>query len=247
MGRRTVLLIAAVAIALLGAGLVFLYVRGLENESAAGQADRRVLVATSVISPGETIDDAQAAGKVDFGTVPGNDVLPGAMSSTETLRGQIALTTIYPNEQIITAKFGVPGQQQDLTIPKGKMAVSVLLTDPARVAGFVVPGSNVSVFASGTQTDAGGATLGEFTRLLLPTAEVIGVGQTTLLSTTTTVGSGAQTTEEIPQTILTLALDLEDAQRVLFAARTGELAFGLLTDSSDVGRSTGVTATNLFK
>jgi hypothetical protein len=35
---------------------------------------------------------------------------------------------------------------------------------------------------------------------------------------------------------------------VLFAARApGELAFGLLTDKSDVGKSAGVTSTNLFK
>jgi pilus assembly protein CpaB len=249
MGRRTVLLIVAVVIALLGAGLVFLYVQGLENDSVADQAPRRVLVATELISPGEAIADAQSAGKVDFANVAAEDILDGALSSTDTLEGTVALTTLYPQEQIISAKFGEPGQHQDLTIPKGKIAVSVQLTDPARVAGFVVPGSEVAVFASGTSTDAGGTTLGNFTRLLLPSAEVIGVGQTALLSTTTVVEDGAaQTVEEIPKTILTLALSVEDSERVLFAARApGELAFGLLTDKSDVAKSDGVTSTNLFK
>jgi pilus assembly protein CpaB len=126
------------------------------------------------------------------------------------------------------------------------MAVSVQLTDPARVAGFVVPGSKVAVFASGTGTASDAATTGEFTRLLLDSVEVIGVGQTTVLSTTTATG-GAQTTEAIPQTILTLALTLQEAQKVLFASRPpGELAFGLLNDQSAVGRTDGVTANNLF-
>ena len=248
MGRKTVMLIVAVVIALLGAGLVFVYVQGLKNQTVADSADRRVLVATALITPGETIDSAQAAGKVDFGKVAAEGMVAGALTSTDSLKGQIALTAIYPNEQIIAAKFGTPGAQEDITIPKGKMAVSVQLTDPARVAGFVVPGSQVSVFASGTGVGTAGMPAGEFTRLLLPDVQVIGVGQTTVMSTTTTSETGgAETTEAIPQTILTLALDQREAQQVLFASRPpGELAFGLRNDQSPVGKTVGITANNLF-
>jgi len=247
MGRKSVMLVVAVVIALLGAGLVFVYVQGLKNQTVADAADRRVLVATALIAPGETIDAAQAAGKVDFGKVPAETMVAGALTSTDSLQGQIALTAIYPNEQIIAAKFGTPGAQEDITIPKGKMAVSVQLTDPARVAGFVVPGSQVSVFASGTGVGTAETPAGEFTRLLLPDVQVIGVGQTTVMSTTTSETGGAQTTEAIPQTILTLALDLREAQQVLFASRApGELAFGLRNDQSPVGKTVGITASNLF-
>ena len=247
MGRKSVMLVVAVVIALLGAGLVFVYVQGLKNQTVADTADRRVLVATALIAPGETIDAAQAAGKVDFGKVPAETMVDGALTSTDSLKGQIALTAIYPNEQIIPAKFGTPGAQEDITIPEGKMAVSVQLTDPARVAGFVVPGSKVSVFASGTGVGTAETPAGEFTRLLLPDVQVIGVGQTTVMSTTTSETGGAQTTEAIPQTILTLALDLREAQQVLFASRPpGELAFGLRNDQSPIGKTVGVTANNLF-
>ena len=34
----------------------------------------------------------------------------------------VALSTIYPNEQIITAKFGSPGDQETLTLPDGSIA-----------------------------------------------------------------------------------------------------------------------------
>ncbi|HLL08159.1 MAG TPA: hypothetical protein VK393_05825, partial [Nocardioidaceae bacterium] len=77
--------------------------------------------------------------------------------------------------------------------------------------------------------------------------QVIGVGQTTVMSTTTSETGGAQTTEAIPQTILTLALDLREAQQVLFASRPpGELAFGLRNDQSPAGKTVGITASNLF-
>lgn len=75
---------------------------------------------------------------------------------------------------------------------------------------------------------------------------VLGVGSTTLVSTTTTTGEGAAVTEQLPRTLLTLSLPQDDAERVLYASRNGELAFGLLNSDSDVGPNLGVTAQNLF-
>ena len=116
------------------------------------------------------------------------------------------------------------------------------LTDPARVAGFVNPGSQVAIFLNGSDGDAG-----SFTRLLLERVSVLGVGSTTPVSTTTTDPAGQQTTEQLPRTLLTLAVDQKDAQRVLFAAGNGELAFALLTPDSSVKAGPGVTAQNLFE
>ena len=58
----------------------------------------------------------------------------------------MALTTIYPGEQILRNKFGTDlgvGESR-LSIPKDKIAVSVNLSDPDRVAGFVNPGDHVA-------------------------------------------------------------------------------------------------------
>ena len=70
MGRRTVLLIVAALIAVLGTGMVFLYVRSADNRAEANQQPVQVLKAVAQIEPGETLADAQAAGKVQLGTVP---------------------------------------------------------------------------------------------------------------------------------------------------------------------------------
>ena len=77
-----------------------------------------------------------------------DDLVDGALSSTGSISDLVALGTIYPGEQIIAPKFGSLGDTESLVIPDDKMAVSVELTDPERVAGFVNPGSEVAIFVS---------------------------------------------------------------------------------------------------
>src|ERR1700750_656937 len=112
MGRRTVLLIVAALIALFGNGLVFLDVRGAASRAEANQQPMQVLKAVQQIDPGETLADAQSAGKIQLGTVPKSQLLTGAVNSTSGMDKEVALATIYPNEQIVTGKFGSAGDQQ---------------------------------------------------------------------------------------------------------------------------------------
>src|SRR3954449_13216341 len=197
MGRGTALLIVAALIAALGTGMVFLYVRGADSRASANQQPVQVLKAVAKIDAGETLAQAQAAGKVALGTVPKAQMLTGAVNSTAGMTDKVALSIIYPNEQIITGKFGSPGDQQTLTIPDGTIATSVNLSDTGRVAGFISPGAKVSVFL----TTNGDNSLPDATRLILPDAQVIAVGETTVISTTKTDSAGAQTTEQLPKTL----------------------------------------------
>jgi pilus assembly protein CpaB len=247
MGRRTVLLVVAAVIAALGTTMVFMYVRGVDARANERFDAVRVLRAVETISPGETLGEAQAAGKVEMGTVSRQSLLTGATTSISGMSDQVALTTVFPGEQIVTGKFGATGEQDVLSIPDGKLAISVNLTDPARVAGFVTPGAEVAVFVSAEPEDSGGnGPRTDFTRLLLPRVQVIGVGTTTVVPTTTTDESGAQTTEQLPRTLLTLAVDQPEAEKIIFAAKNGELAFALLTDKSTVKPAPPVTAENVF-
>lgn len=244
MDRRKVLLVLATIIAALGTMLVFLYVR-----SADQRADQKfdaipVLRAVQQINQGETIAAAQAAGKIEVGSVARDQRLPDALDDLGSVEDQTAQTPIYPGEQIIASKFATEAPSgSGLDIPKGKLAISVNLTDTARVAGFVNPGDQVSVFATGSFGEDGSST-----RLLLPKVQVIAVGTTpTVVPTTTTDSTGAETTEQLPRTLLTLAVDQSDAQRVIYAASNSDLAFGLLTKDSKVSPDGGANAENLFK
>jgi pilus assembly protein CpaB len=245
MDRRRLLVLGAAVVAVLGVALVLSYARGADARAAHRFGGVEVLVATKQIAPGESIDAARAAGKVGTARVARDDVLDGAGDSADALLGEVALVPIYPGEQLIAAKFGSPSQAAaTLPIPAGKMAVSVNLTDAARVSGFLEPGSEVSVFLNGTDPQSGRT----FTRLLLPRVTVLGVGSTAPVTTTTTDDQGEPATEELPRTLLTVAVDQKEAQKVLYASANGELAFALLNGQSKVRSSgAGVTSANLFR
>ena len=107
------------------------------------------------IAAGESYDDALAAGKIVPKGVARSQLLANVQTSADALKGTVALQNILPGEQIVADKFGanVAEAASPLGIPKDKMAISVNLTDPDRVAGFVNPGSEVAIFVT-TATEA---------------------------------------------------------------------------------------------
>ncbi len=244
MDRRRILLVVAVVVALLGTALVFLYVRGSDARAEERFDTVDVLRAVAPIEAGETIDDAAANGKLALQPVARDYLLPNYQTSVESLSGSVATVRILAGEQIVTDKFGAEAEAQAsaLSLSKGEIAISLSLSDTARVAGFINPGSQVAIFLNGT--DPSGAA---YSRLLLPKVQVIAVGSTSTTQTTTTSPEGTQTTEELPKTLMTLALNQADAERVLFAQVSGELVFALITDESDVNKGPGTVAGDLFR
>jgi pilus assembly protein CpaB len=223
MGRRTVLLVAALIVAALGTTMVFLYVNGVNDKAIAKQNPVRVLVAKKLIEPGTSVQDANNAAAFESKTISRDSVVNGAISATTALAGKVATTTIYPGEQIIPQKFGDPGDVSTLVVPAGKLAISVQLYDPAQVAGFVDAGTFVAIFVTAPSPKGGGQ---DQTRLLLPKVQVLAIGNKTAVP----VDPATSGTEQaaVPTTILTVAVDQRDYQRVLFSSTHGRLNLGLL-------------------
>jgi pilus assembly protein CpaB len=269
MGRRVILLIAAVIIAVLGGVLIFMYVQGVNQRAQEQQQPVQVLTAKVQINTGETVEAAQAAAKFQLTSVARNDVLPGALTSTDAIKGEIALYPIYPGEQILPNKFGTtPIKEKRIDIPEGDVAISIQLGDPQRVAGFVEPGSEVAIFvsmsgaqntdqttagatqptqpAAPTTTAAAAPAAQDFTRILLPKVLVIAVGSTTTVPQTTTDQSGNQTTQQVSTTILTVGVSQDEAQKIIYAQGHGSLTLALLDDKSAVQAGPGADNDNLF-
>ncbi|MCW2857217.1 MAG: cpaB [Marmoricola sp.] len=244
MDRRKVLIAVAAVIAALGTLLVFLYVHGADQRANDRYRALKVLVAVKQIDAGETVAAAQAAGKIGVSTITQGDELVGALSTLGPISSEIAQTTIYPGEQIIAGKFAATAATTStLTIPKGDVAISINLTDTARVAGFVNPGDQVAIFLTANN---GAGLPGYYTKLLLPKVEVIAVGTTTVVATTTTSTTGTQTTEQLPRTLFTLGVPQAEAQKIIYASVNGELAFGLVTPTSAVAPDAGANAGDLL-
>jgi pilus assembly protein CpaB len=251
MARRSALLIAAVLIAAVGTAMIVLYVRGIDDRATQGQELVEVLTATAVIEAGETVRAAQEAGKFEAKQVRREDMVAGALDSTETITDLVALGTVYPGEQIIDDRFGTLGSIENLVIPDDKMAVSIELTDFERVAGFVNPGSEVAIFGSAATPvrrlpDGTEQTLSAVTRIILTRVPVIGVGTTSVTSTTITTDGGEQVTEAVPRTIITVAVTQEEAEKLVLADRTTDLTFALLGAETDSRDKAGVNPVDIL-
>lgn len=247
MSRRVALLIAALLVAALGTALVFVYVNSADDRAIEDQSPVSVLVATNQIDPGTTIESAQSTGSIELRDMPKASVVDGAVSSVEPIAGQVALTTIYPGQQLVTALFGATVADQaasDLAIPPGDIAVSMQFSDPARVAGFVQPGSHVAIFLTTSAAPSGATATNDFIRVLLPNALVIAVGPTTI---TPPQDPTTANPEALPRALLTLGLSQRDSQKLVYASSKGQLYLGLLNSKSKISKDTVVSINNLFK
>jgi len=245
MGRRKVLVIVAVVVAALGAALVFVYARGAEDRAAEQFETVDVLVVKSAIERGESVNAAYESGKIDIQQVPRAQVLSGATADGAAFTDQFALTPVYPGEQLIPEKFGGADDveaETTLPIPEGMIAISVSLSDTARVGSFIRPGATVGIFLTGTLPPENTPT----TKLLMRDVLVLATGSTTAVAPPAE-GEEAPTTEQLPNTLFTLALTQKQAEKILFAQGLGELAFALLNPNSDLKPGQGASAADLFE
>lgn len=254
--RRVVLFVIALVLALVGTGAVLAYVKQVDKRAVADQQPVVVLVAKGTIPAGMTAQQASDKGLLETKAVPRNAVPDASLDSVTAIRDQVAISDIYKGEMLLRAKFSEEQVTGALTIPTGKMAVSVELGDPQRVAGFVLPGAEVAIFntfdvesasaasKSGSDATKVEAKVEQTTRLLLPRISVIAVGETTLRPSSDKKKTDGQ--DETPVTILTVAVTQAEGEKLVHAAQSGELYFALLNAQSKTGPSSGVNNFTLF-
>ena len=86
MGRRTVLLVAAILVAALGAGLVLIYVHDVDQREKAREAPEQILVAKKIIPAGTSGATASAEGDLQSMKVARAAVAPGAWRRSTRLQ-----------------------------------------------------------------------------------------------------------------------------------------------------------------
>jgi pilus assembly protein CpaB len=244
--RRKILLVVAAVVAAMGAALVFVYARGAEARAADKFETVEVLVVKTAIERGESANSAYETGKIVVQEVPRAQVLKGATADGSLFSDQFALTAIYPGEQLIPEKFGGADEVEEVTtlpIPEGMIAISVSLTDTARVGSFIRPGAKVGVFLTGTLPPENVPT----SKLLMRDVLVLATGSTTTVPTPQGGQGDPATTEQLPNTLFTLAVTQKQAEKILFAQGLGELAFALLNPNSELKPGDGVRAEDLFE
>lgn len=273
MRRRFAALAVALVLAIVGTSAVAAYVNHADARAVAGVQSVHAYVAEQAITAGTSLKQAVDQGLAAATTLPRKTVPTGAVTRvTPNLASRVATNDIAAGTLLLTAAFSsqraVTG---GLSIPTGKLAVSVALEDPQRVGGFVKPGSDIAIFDTyntvvgltdqgrfgpgnrGTVAGDGladGHNTNRSTRLLLPRVSVIAVGATVAaprnLHKSADADNGQQPQESQVVTV-TVAVDQHDAEKLIQAVQTGHLYLGLLTDESRVSPGVGVDDTTLFQ
>jgi pilus assembly protein CpaB len=149
----------------------------------------------------------------------------GSFQHKEQCVGRAVVVPMVPNQVILDQQLAKLGEGGGLpvSIPAGMRAVSVGVDDVVAVAGFVTPGTNVDVLATGTVVEGNGESI---TRTILEHAKVLAVGQ----QLTTENGK--------PQSapVVTLLVNPADGEKLTLAASTGKIHLALRNaiDAADV-------------
>jgi pilus assembly protein CpaB len=250
MSRRVVVVAVALVLGVVGTTAVAAYVKSADARASSAQQTVPVFAAKGLIPAGTTGAAAEQQGLFEQQQLPTKLVPAGAVTDLNSVAGLVAINDIPAQQVLLVQLFTTDRRGGALTIPDGRMAVTVELKDlTQRVAGFVTPGSEVAVFdnygATGAPTGSSaggtsaGSTSGLTTRVLIPRVEVIAVGPNALTK--------SQTDPAVATTLMTLALNQKQSEQVIRAAQTDELYFALLTPHSKLTPSAGINANNLFK
>jgi pilus assembly protein CpaB len=243
MGRRTLLLITSILIAAVGTALIGLYVRDADSRALKTEGAVSTLVADQTIPAGTTLEAALSLMRPD--EVPARMATLGYTGSNakakarKALKGQVVTEPINDEQVVLKSMFSTPGDAATTEITKGR-GVTVQLSDPARAAGLLVPGSEVTIYLNPLETDTKlkdvqklakhGRQLTLDPPITLPVivekARVMRIGNSTDQPVATPRTTASQR-DDVPRTIVTLDLPPADAAAIVAAQALGDLYFAV--------------------
>jgi Flp pilus assembly protein CpaB len=246
MRSRGLVVAIAVVLAVAAAAAVILYTQGVKEDAVKGGGLQPVIVANQDIRANEPLDPLLAQGVFRQIRVPGDALVEGAVTDERQLKGASTTSAIFANEQIPASRLSTAeSRPNELGISEGHIAVAVELDAPQGGAGNVQPGDNISIFATyqNVQVIPGNirqlvtqptvpATAGakrelpDFTVTLVPTVRVLRI-----LNPQVDTETGEQNASD--RIRVTLDLEPQDAQNLVFAQENGLVWLGLLPPNED--------------
>ena len=219
MRNRSILL--ALLFALLAGGAT-LY--ALADRSGTANANT-----TAVFVAAQTLDVGHQLSESDFITqqVPSNTVPKDAVRDAVSVAGSYAALPMVKGEVLLTSKVSAtpPGSRLATVIPDGKVAVSVAVNDVISTGGFIAPGDRVDVLGvlSKQATDIASIVLLDI-QVLAVSNRIVGLDEG---SPSAPKVAAARDNPRTLDTTVTLAVTIDEAQRLVQADETGTLRLAL--------------------
>src|SRR6478736_1976591 len=256
MNRRILAIVVALALAVGGGLLVITYARNADARAIAAETPAPVWVAQQPVPAGTTLKDAQRTGLIAQTAVSSKAVPVGALQEINADNNALLATTdIAAGEYLLAARFGnQPAGTKAIEVPSGMLAVSLQLSDPARVGKFVTPGSHIALYQSYKIKDLRDTPEAKIlnendvhgTSLLLPDVLVIAMGDAPLAGQAATPpveGQPATAAGAAGGYLVTVAVKPSDATLLIHGINNRALYAGLR--GSDVKMDPSLEVTDL--
>jgi pilus assembly protein CpaB len=225
--------ILAVAIAAVASISLYNYLKGQTARVQEAVATGSVVVATTDIPVGSTINATQ----VKTANWPKNEMPLGqTFASPDQVVGRVAMEKFFTGDPITGAKLVPPGGQTGVLtykIPEGHRAMTVAVDQVAGVAGFISPGNRVDVVL--TTSESGKQPV---SKIVLQDVPVLATGQVV-----------SQQEGGKPQIVPTVTMDVspEDAETLAIASTQGKLQLVLRrAGDTDIAKTTGTTVAKVM-
>ena len=236
--RSSTIIGAGVAVAILGAALVFLYAHNLQGSAGAATGTSvAAFVAKTAIPSGTTADSLTTYVKGQ--AVPASARPADALTSLSQIANLQTLRNISAGEVVAVSQFGTASaatatttaSTDGLAIPAGKNAITVTAPVPQAVAGYVSAGDLVNIYMTSKSDQSA--------RLLLSHVPVLAV----VPANTPKIAATAPVTTDVS---FTLALSPQDAEKIIFAQTYEALWYGLVHPGDSPATGAGQTLKSLF-
>jgi pilus assembly protein CpaB len=143
--RRTVGIVAAIVLALLGTMGLVGYVQGAKDDAVAGEKLVKVYVASNKIPAGTAA--SSISGLVSTEKVPAKVKAENAVTDLKALKGDVTSIDVLPGEQLVTTRF-VPATAAATNakgVPAGMFGATVSLDPEQALGGQVRAGDRVAI------------------------------------------------------------------------------------------------------
>jgi pilus assembly protein CpaB len=242
--RRTLGILLAVLLAGAGTAALVSYVQSAKDEALAAEALVDVYVVDRIVPKGA--DAATIRSSISLEKVPARLKQPGAVTSTEVIGSQVAATDLQPGDQLVEARLVGAATP---SAPADKVQISVELEPERAVGGNLEAGDTVGVYLSfdpfeldeaGQASSAGDASATpddtspelpdkspnmthlEFQKVLVTSVQMVDRTQDQT-ATDNAKGEEAPDLTSANTFIVTLALDAEQSERLVFASEFGHV------------------------
>jgi pilus assembly protein CpaB len=213
--RRVWIAVVAIVLAVAAGVGAYLYVSKADERAQKKENLLEAFVARQDVARGTSGDQAIANNLIEKVKVPRRVLPPAQLKNLDDIRGRIATAGLSAGQYVVVDSFTKAGTGGTLAgaLPKDKQAISIALDAKASVGGHLAEGDEVNVIAVVTtlpNPDPGG---NEHASLYaIQKAKVLAVGEAT--PTTATTNVNGQTQQVTNPGLLTLEVDVIDAERI---------------------------------